>query len=143
MSEKYQLTRPAELDSLADFRRFMEEACQRAGLDDETTYDLMLAVDEAVTNIIEHGYAGMEPGTIMLSLQHGAAQMVLRLTDFGHPFEPGEPPTPDVEEVFASGEAAGYGLVFIYRSVDEVRYEATASGNTLTLIKRFKEGKLA
>jgi anti-sigma regulatory factor (Ser/Thr protein kinase) len=96
-------------------------------------------VDEAVTNIIQHGYAGLEPGTIILSVQHGPAQMVLRLTDFGHPFEPVDTPMPDAEEAVAGGEAAGYGLAFIYRSVDDVRYEAAASGNTLTLIKRFAE----
>jgi anti-sigma regulatory factor (Ser/Thr protein kinase) len=85
-------------------------------------------------NIIEHGYAGMDPGSIIVSLQYGARKLVVRITDFGHPFEPSEPPEPDAERTL-SGEPGGFGLYFIYRSVDSVTYQATESGNTLTLVK--------
>ena len=93
-------------------------------------------MDEACTNIIEHGYAGLEPGSIILSIQYGARQIVVRLTDFGHPFEPAEPPTPDIEAAFESGKLGGFGLYFIYRTMDTVTYESTTSGNTLTMIRR-------
>lgn len=136
MGEKLQITLAAELASLSTFRSFIDEACQAAGMDDETCYDIKLAVDEACTNIIEHGYAGLEPGSIILSVQYGARQMVVRITDFGHPFEPGEPPTPDAEEVFESGRIGGFGLFFIYRSMDTVTYETTANCNTLTMIRQ-------
>ena len=92
MGKKLQITLAAELASLLAFRSFIGEACQEAKLDDETCYDIKLAVDEACTNIIEHGYADMEPGSIVLSLQYGVRQIVVRLTDFGRPFEPSEPP---------------------------------------------------
>lgn len=137
MGDKLQITLAAELDSLTAFRAFVNEACLSAGVDDETSYDIKLAVDEACTNIIEHGYAGLDPGSIILSLQYGSRQMVVRLTDFGRPFEPSEPPTPDAEAAFASGELGGFGLYFIYRSMDVISYESAAGGNTLTMIKRF------
>jgi anti-sigma regulatory factor (Ser/Thr protein kinase) len=136
MGDKLQITLAAELDSLKAFRNFIDEACQAAGADDETCYDIKLAVDEACTNIIQYGYEGLEPGSIILSVQYGARQIVVRLTDFGHPFEPSEPPTPDVEAAFESGKLGGFGLYFIYRSMNTVTYESTPGVNTLTMIRQ-------
>jgi anti-sigma regulatory factor (Ser/Thr protein kinase) len=136
MGEKLQITLAAELESLKSFRNFIDEACQAAGLNDETCYDIKLAVDEAFSNIIQYGYEGLEPGSIILSIQYGARQIVVRLTDFGHPFEPSEPPKPDVEAALESGKLGGFGLYFIYRSMDTVTYESTPGCNTLTMIRQ-------
>jgi anti-sigma regulatory factor (Ser/Thr protein kinase) len=134
MGEKLQIALAAETASLLDIRRFVENACTQAGLDDSTSYDIKLAVDEACMNIVEHGYAGMDPGSIIVSLQYGRRKLVVRIIDFGHPCEPCEPPRPDLQAAL-SGDTPGFGLYFIYRSVDSVGYEATESGNTLTLVK--------
>ncbi len=136
MGKKLQITVAAEVESLAIIRDFIDEACLEVGISDEITYDIKLAVDEACSNIIEHGYMDLEPGSIICSLQYGTQQMVVRLTDFGHPFEPSEPPAPDPKQVMESGNMGGFGLYFIYRSVDEVTYESSLGGNTLTLIKQ-------
>ena len=134
MGDRLQTALPAERDSLLAIRRFIEAACSQAGLDDETSYDIKLAVDEACMNIVEHGYAGMDPGSIVVSLQYGRQKLVVRITDFGHPFEPSEPPRPDPAAMLR-GKPGGIGLYFIYRSMDSVHYEATEGGNTLTLVK--------
>jgi anti-sigma regulatory factor (Ser/Thr protein kinase) len=136
MSDNSQITLAAEFESLSTIRSFIGEACRTAAVDDDTCYDITLAVDEACTNIIQHGYAGLPAGSIILSLQYGERQFVVRLSDFGRRYEPSEPPVPDVQATFESGEMGGYGLFFIYRSMDTVAYDTTAGRNTLTLIKR-------
>ena len=90
-------------------------------------------------NIIEHGYEGLDPGTIVVSFQYSAQQVVIHITDFGHPFEPSDPPPPDPETILER-PAGGLGLYLIYRSVDSVSYEATESGNTLTFVKKLRSG---
>ena len=140
MGDRLQIALPAETESLLTIRHFVEDACSGAGLDDRTSYDIKLAVDEACMNIVEHGYAGMDPGSILVSLQYGAQKLVVHITDFGHPFEPSEPLDPDPEAALA-GDAGGFGIYFIYRSVDSVSYEATESGNTLTLVKDLGSGE--
>jgi serine/threonine-protein kinase RsbW len=134
MSDKLQIALPAETESVPTIRGFVEVACSQAGLDSSTSYDIKLAVDEACMNIVEHGYAGLDPGSIIVSLQYGREKLVVRITDFGHPFEPSEPPAPDPEETLA-GEPGGFGIYFIYRSVDSVSYQVTEGCNTLTLVK--------
>ena len=88
MSDKLRITRAAELPTLAVFRDFIGAACQQRGIDAATCYDLKLAMDEACTNIITHGYAGMNPGSLILDLEFEPRQVVVTITDFGHPFEP-------------------------------------------------------
>ncbi|MBI5653800.1 MAG: ATP-binding protein [Chloroflexi bacterium] len=136
MSQKFRIARAAELESLGVLRDFIHDQCARAGIDDATTYELKLAADEACTNIITHGYAQMNPGSLILDLEIDAHQVVLRITDFGHPFEPSEPIAPDVQAALDDQPTSGFGLFFIYSVMDAVDYRATEEGNCLMLTKR-------
>jgi anti-sigma regulatory factor (Ser/Thr protein kinase) len=136
MGPKFRITQAAELKSLERFRDFVERHCQPQGIDSQTCYDLMLAVDEACTNIITHGYAGMNPGSIILELELQSRQVIIRITDFGHPFEPYEPEAPDVSAMLEDRPTGGFGLFLIYNTMDGVDYRATGEGNTLILKKR-------
>jgi anti-sigma regulatory factor (Ser/Thr protein kinase) len=138
MTAKLRLTKAAELTSLARFREFIGQACAARNIDAETCYDLKLAADEACTNVITHGYAGMNPGSIILDLEFSPDQVVMRLTDFGHPFEPCEPSAPDVNAALANQPTSGFGLFFIYSTMDAVDYKTREEGNTLILTKRLK-----
>jgi serine/threonine-protein kinase RsbW len=137
LKNQHQITRSAELESLAVFRDFIEKVCkQHRSVDDQICYDLKLAVDEACTNIITHGYAGMNPGSIILSLEMAPNKAVVTITDFGHPFEPSEASLPDVEAGLKDRPMGGFGLFFIYQTMDEINYETTEDGNRLTFIKQ-------
>ncbi len=137
MRNRHQITRSAELESLSIFREFIEKACQQhQRIDDQICYDLKLAVDEACTNIITHGYAGMNPGSIILGLEMEPNKVVVTITDFGHPFEPSEASAPDVEAGLEDLPMGGFGLFLIYQTMDEINYETTADGNRLIFIKQ-------
>ncbi len=137
MRNQHQITRSAEPESLSILREFIEQACkQHKRIDDHICYDLKLAVDEACTNIITHGYAGMNPGSIILSLEMAPNKVVVTITDFGHPFEPSEASAPDVEAGLEDLPVGGFGLFFIYQTMDEINYETTEDGNHLTFIKQ-------
>lgn len=136
MAETHRITRAAYLESLNDFRQFLKEHCRAVpGVTDEILYDIQLAVDEASTNIINHGYAGMDPGSIILDLEIEPSKLTIALTDFGHTFEPGSAPLPDVDAPIGEREMGGFGLFFIQQSVDRMDYRATEDGNTMTLTK--------
>ncbi|MCC6189378.1 MAG: ATP-binding protein [Anaerolineales bacterium] len=134
-----QITRAAQLESLPALREFVARACQaRPGLDRPFIYDLALAVDEACTNIITHGYAGQDPGSIVLACRIEPGKVVLTITDFGRPFEPCEPPRPQIGPDPDQVPAGGLGLFFIYQSTDEVDYATGEDGNHLVLTKHIR-----
>ncbi|MCU0488024.1 MAG: ATP-binding protein [Anaerolineales bacterium] len=141
MQKIYQITRAAELGALSDFRQFIQSAAsEHPGIDPETIYDLQLALDEAATNVITHGYAGMDPGSMILMLEIDSQRIRMTLNDFGHPFEPSNSPAPDLEAALEDRPIGGFGLYFIYQTMDEVDYVTTIDGNALILIKRRPDG---
>jgi anti-sigma regulatory factor (Ser/Thr protein kinase) len=138
----HQITRAAEVESLAAFRDMIQDACaQHPGIDEQTCYDLKLAVEEACTNIITHGYAGMNPGSIILKLDLEGPAVVVTITDFGYPFEPCEPPKPDVRANLRDGVTGGFGLYLIYQTMDSVGYQTAEDGNHLTFVKRLRASR--
>lgn len=136
MSSTHRITRAAYLESLDDFRKFLKEHCaDQPNVTAEVLYDIQLAVDEACTNIITHGYADMDPGSIILDLELAPDQLTVTLTDFGHAFEPSSAPIPDVNAPIEQRETGGFGLFFIQQSVDQMDYRVTEDGNKMILIK--------
>lgn len=136
MSTTYQITRAAELETLGVFRQFIAEKGQAHQLESETVFELQLAMDEACTNIIQHGYAGMNPGSIILEMQVGVEAVILQITDYGQAFEPSSAPQPDIEAALEDRPIGGFGLFFIYSTMDEVDYYSSGPQNTLILKKK-------
>jgi anti-sigma regulatory factor (Ser/Thr protein kinase) len=137
LTSRYQIAKAAELEALAAFRDLIDRACEEhPAVDRQTCYDLKLAVEEACTNVITHGYAGMNPGSMVLALEFGRGRVRVTLTDFGHPFEPCEPAAPDVEASLKDGLSHGFGLYLIYQTMDQIEYETAEDGNHLRFVKR-------
>ena len=90
------------------------------------------AVGEAYNNIVLHGYAGREPGTVHMQIENGCEWMRVIMKDTGMSFDPSQATPPDLAALPESGMG-----IFIMRSfVDEITYVA-GSPNILTLFKRF------
>ena len=140
MAFTHRITRAAQLESLNEFREFIKEQCANApGMNDEVIYDVQLAVDEACTNIISHGYKDLDPGSIILDLELDSDKLTVSLTDFGHSFEPSSVPMADVDASIDEREMGGFGLFFIQQSVDGIDYQVTEDGNTMILTKYLRK----
>jgi len=138
MSQRFQITRAAELESLQIFRDFITDCCAKYEIPRDTVLDLKLAVDEACTNIITHGYKGMDPGSIILSFRIQPDRILVQITDFGHVFEPVAGSKPDVEAALEDQELGGLGLFLIYQTMDNIDYASSEDGNTLTFTKFYR-----
>ena len=97
-------------------------------------------MDEACTNVIEHGYAG-RPGTIRLSTAENGGTLTVVVEDQGRPFDPGAIAAPDLSAPWEDRRVGGLGWHLIRSCVDEIRYEpAAGGGNRLTLVKKIRRG---
>jgi anti-sigma regulatory factor (Ser/Thr protein kinase) len=133
------ISQAAEFQSLQYFRDFIAEMCKDyPQVDEETLYDLKLATDEACTNIITHGYAGMNPGMITLGCEVGRESIRLEVIDYGRPFRMNGPMKPDIEASLENGVAGGFGLYLVYKMMDDVIYETNEDRNCLRLIKKMR-----
>jgi len=135
MSQRYQITRAAELEQLSVFRDFISDCCSQHNIPNDTVFELKLAVDEACTNIITHGYNNMDPGSIILSFRIESDRILVQITDFGHVFEPADAPKPDIKAALEDRPLGGLGLFLIYQTMDNIDYQSSEDGNTLTFTK--------
>lgn len=139
MEKTYKLTRAAEKESLGVLRDFIADACREAGIPDDISFELQLCMDEACTNIIEHGYAGMNPGSIIFEMEISDGALTMFITDFGRAFEPSPVPQPDISAALEEGEPVrGFGLFFIYSLMDSVDYQTDELGNTFIMKKNLE-----
>ncbi|MGE5250207.1 MAG: ATP-binding protein [Bacteroidota bacterium] len=138
MTKKYQITRAAENESLGILRDFIAEGCRESGIPDQTSFELQLCADEACTNIIEHGYAGMNPGSIIFEMEIAEDAVTLFITDFGYAFEPRPAQRPDLSGALEGEPVRGFGLFFIYSIMDSVDYRTGELGNTLIMKKNLR-----
>lgn len=130
------LTVPATLESLAQISAFVGEATQRAGLDEHAAWQVELAVDEAATNIIQHGYDPGKPGIIELTWRIENNRLIITLRDYGRRFNPDDVPPPDLSSPLEERQPGGLGLYLMNRLMDQVRFDfGDANGNLLTMVK--------
>ncbi len=130
----------AQLENLAEIRRFVLEEAAALGAGEEAICDLELAVDEAACNIICHGYE-RRGGTIQVEVERDGDRLVVRLCDEAPLFDPSRHPSPNVTLPLEDRPLGGLGIFLIRQAVDEMVYRVTAEGgNELTLIKRLEGG---
>jgi len=131
------LTVPANLDALATISTFITDATSRAGLDDHASWQVQLAVDEASTNIIQHGYSEASPGEIELTWRVDGPDLIVTLRDRGRRFNPHDVPAPDISSPLEERQAGGLGLYLMGRLMDSVEFEFDdENGNLLKMTKR-------
>ena len=127
---------PATLESLEIASAFITRATAQVGLDDHAAWQVQLAVDEAVTNIIQHSYTDATRGTIDLSWRMFDGQLEIRLRDHGQRFDPHSIPPPDITSPLEERQAGGLGLFLMNKLLDDMHFEHDPhNGNLLIMIK--------
>ena len=99
---------------------------------------IILSVDEAVSNIIEHGFPDSKESYISLIVRLDKDKIIFILEDEGIAFNPLDPKPVDMDEHLELGEDGGVGI-HIVQKIMHVEYERTLSKNRLTLTKNLTE----
>jgi serine phosphatase RsbU (regulator of sigma subunit)/anti-sigma regulatory factor (Ser/Thr protein kinase) len=131
----------AELENLAVIRDFVQESAPALNVEPDVISDLLLAVDEAVTNAIVHGFQGRQ-GTIEIELAREALDVIVRIRDNAPPFDPTSAPWPDLTQPLEKRPLGGLGIFLMRRYMDEITHRITPQGgNELTMKKRTANGR--
>ena len=106
------------------------------GADTEAISDLMMAANEAASNIIVHGYQERS-GIIEVEVTQKGDYLEIHLRDQAPPFDPTTIPPPDTTLPLEQRPYGGMGMHLIRQLVDNVTYRfSPQGGNELILAKR-------
>jgi sigma-B regulation protein RsbU (phosphoserine phosphatase) len=129
---------PARPDRLKLVRRVVAESAALAGLSDAKNADLVLAVDEAMQNIIRHAYGGPTDKPVDIDIFREDGHLVVRITDFAPAVDTSRIRPRALDDV----RPGGLGTHFIQSVLDDHRFEEPppGAGNRLKLSIRIEQG---
>jgi serine/threonine-protein kinase RsbW len=137
MEKSLSLTIDADIHAIPAVSTALDQAMRAHGFSDEEILDTQLAVEEAITNVIVHGYAG-GPGTIVITCRTTRGLAEVQIEDTTLPFNPLSLPEPDITEELEERQIGGLGVFLIRQVMDEISYRYEAGKNILVLVKKKK-----
>lgn len=114
---------------------FMADCCRAFGVDDDTSFAIQLAVDEATTNIVQHAYKGGH-GPLQLRCWVAQHDVFVELRDQGKRFLPEDVQPPTLSGPLSARRIGGLGLHFMRQLMDDVQFSIDETGNRVLMIKR-------
>lgn len=135
--QEYRFQISGILDEVPNAIGFVSETAEQAGLSEQGVYHCQLAVDEACTNIIEHGYGfNGADHFIEIICQVKSPYFIIGISDDSPAFNPLARPDPDPESALDERSTGGWGVFFIKKVMDQVSYAYRGNRNHLVMMKR-------
>jgi serine/threonine-protein kinase RsbW len=130
---------PGDIGYLHRIREFIAGMASEAGIDPHEIDNIELAVDEACTNVIEHGYASDDPKKeLTVRLEIDSSKLVLTVIDHAEPFNMLMYEPRDVNQLKNEGRDGGLGIRLIKHIMDDIDYKSSPEGqNELIMTKYF------
>ena len=124
----------AQPEVLASVRNAVRTACQQAGCGGECSEQVVLAINEACMNVIQHGYGFAEGASFALQIRSDNGLLTVYLLDNALPVGDADLRPRALEEL----RPGGLGVRFMRESMDSVAYVPAPEGyvNCLQLSKR-------
>ncbi len=138
--ETIELNVKASVESLQHVTDSIETFLRHKGFKDETVFDVRLAADEAITNVIQHGYEGRE-GMIHIRCEASTKEIVLVVEDSAKPFNLSSVEEPRFSDSLEKRQIGGLGVYLIKKKMDQVTHEFKNGKNILTMRKRVSTGE--
>jgi sigma-B regulation protein RsbU (phosphoserine phosphatase) len=132
----YELNVEPQVAEIARLLDWVEACCGAERVPDEIRYKIMLALEEAVTNVIKNAFAGIPPPhLIRVRLDVTQALFAAEVIDNGRAFDPTSAPEPDLTLPLEQRIPGGLGIHLMRNIVDRLHYTHGAGHNTLRLEK--------
>ncbi|MDP7035890.1 MAG: ATP-binding protein [Planctomycetota bacterium] len=122
-------------------RSFVRECLETLDIAPSIVSLIILATDEALSNIICHGLTDPNtPSTLQVEVRATLDKIQIYIHDRGIPFDSSDFQSHDLSEHIREGRRSGLGLHLIHLACDDIEYQSSPeTGNTLCLTKRLLE----
>lgn len=120
-------------DQLKPVRCQIRSIIENMGFEKDQLCCIILAVNEACMNIVQHAYGNQSNGEIILEIYNDPRQITFRLIDFAPPVDACTIKSRDLDDI----RPGGLGVHLIREVMDEVEYlnDPEGIGNILIMKK--------
>jgi len=140
MSERVTIILKNELAEVERAGHVLDEFGALHGVAPTALFELHLALDEALTNVVSYAYEDDRQHEIFVRLgtavADGQRQIEVEIEDDGRPFNPLEAAPPDVNAPVEERPIGGLGIYLVRRVMDDLEYRRQQGKNVLVMRKR-------
>ncbi len=134
--QAFDLSVKASLDNLQEIRNYIDQAGAHLGVSESALGDLRLVVDEAVTNVILHGYGDLD-GIVEIHMAGDGDAVIIRIRDQAKTFDASDISKPLLDTALKDRPFGGMGIFLIRKMTDEAEFlPLPGGGNEIRLVKR-------
>lgn len=120
---------PATLDAIEAF-------LDRQDADGAARFEVGVAVEELLSNIVSYAYADDDPHRIDVSLAIEGGVIRCTVSDDGKAFDPLSIPEPALDAPVEERQIGGLGIHFVRQLMETVEYRRTGSRNVVSMTRR-------
>ncbi len=119
----------------------LAKICREWSISKDVAFSMNLALEEIVTNIIQHGYNGKEEYDISIRFSLEPHKLRIQIKDTAPEFNPLNAPEPDdLTKPLEERNVGGLGIHLVKKFTDNVAYRRMNSKNVTTLLKSIDNG---
>lgn len=130
---------PAELPAMMEF---VIAQARAAGLGDHHLFQVELAAEEILTNIIKYAYPNV-PGDMEVSCAATPEGFQMVFSDEGPAFDPLSTAEPSLDTAITERQVGGLGLFLVRKFMEKVEYTRQDGHNRLRMVKLRDSGDQA
>ena len=127
------LEKEALRDNLEELFAFVEQALTSLNTPASDRDKMMMALDEALTNVVLYAYPEDQRGTVGIRICRNDNTITAEVVDHGKPFDPTAHPAPDITLPIEQRPIGGLGIHLMRNLVTSLRYYRDQEENHLVL----------
>lgn len=133
---KKQIILENRIDELVRLTSFTEAFGEEWNIAPEVVFNLQLALEECVTNVIMYAYPPEEQHTLQVTAELQEPDLIFTIEDSGVPFDPTPVAEADTSLSAEERPIGGLGIFLVRQLMDSVEYRREGDRNLLTLRKQ-------
>jgi sigma-B regulation protein RsbU (phosphoserine phosphatase) len=126
-----------KVSEITKLNAFVKSATATLNMESGLANKIKLAVEEAVTNIIDYAYQNGTEGNISVTIEADESRIRFILTDSGAEFDPTGVSKADTTLTVEERPIGGLGVFLVRNLMDSINYERVDGKNVLRMEKRF------
>lgn len=129
---------PADSNSLEHANTFLEKFASSIHLQDKITSELLIVLDELLSNSLKYGLKGQHQMQMTLAISLTDSVIKIKYSDDGFEFNPFETESCDLSLPIEEREIGGLGINLVRGLTDSQSYKRENNRNLITLTRKYE-----